>query len=64
MGSMTVHRAQIGIKANKKIEQRLSPSLQTISRLTMVRNDCEKLSEHEISVWFTRNNRDFKQRER
>ena len=36
MGSVTVHRAQIGIKANRKIEQRLSQSFQTISRLTTV----------------------------
>ena len=36
MGSVTVHRAQIGIKANKMIEQRLSPSFHTISRLTML----------------------------
>ena len=42
MGSVTVHRAQIGINANRKIEQRFSPSLQAISR--------SSLKEHTIDI--------------
>ena len=62
MGSVTVHRAQNCIKANKKIEQRLLLSFQTISRLTMTTyTDKMTIKEENRSVYtqITSNLNDF-----